>query len=279
MRRWVSGIDKSALEERREKAFGLWLSYHTQAEIAEAVNVPQQTIADMVKGFTEIAQLSNSGQVAATFGDFQRLYYNVWPDGMSVREIVEHLLWAYTDPFDVVVDPFCGGDTIDVCRERFRRYHVSDLTPIISRENEIRQNDLTASLPTVPRWNAVTLVYLDPPYWKQAEGWYGDSPSNLANMDADTFHATLAAIINGFADKLQPGAKIAMLMQPTQWKAPERGFVDHVAAISKGVDLPIVQRVQCPYESQQATEQMVEWAKANKQWLVLSRELVIWETR
>ncbi len=30
--------------------------------------------------------------------------------------IVENLLYAYTEPFDVVVDPFAGGgSTIDIC--------------------------------------------------------------------------------------------------------------------------------------------------------------------
>ena len=188
------------------------------------------------------------------------------------------MLYLYTDPFGVVVDPFAGGgSTIDVCRRRFRRYYASDLTPIVEREREIRQHDITGGLPRVPRWQDVQLVYLDPPYWRQAEGMYGDSPANLANMDADAFHRTLAQVIKEFANRLPAGAKIALLMQPTQWKAPERGFVDHTLAIARAVDLPIVQRVQCPYESQQATAQMVEWAKANRQVLVLSRELTIWE--
>ena len=33
--------------------------------------------------------------------------------------------------------------TFGVCRKRFRRYHVSDLTPIVARETGIHQNDIT----------------------------------------------------------------------------------------------------------------------------------------
>ena len=90
------------------------------------------------------------------------------------------------------------------------------------------------------------------------------------------FTSTLAGIINGFAKKLSPGAVIALLMQPTQWKAPEREFTDHVADMLRNINLRIDMRVSCPYESQQCTAQMVEWAKKNRKVLVLSRELVIW---
>ena len=83
------------------------------------------------------------------------------------------------------------------------------------------------------------LVYLDPPYWKQAEGEYGDDPTDLANMPLEEFNKTLAGIINGLAKKLRPGAVIALLMQPTQWRAPERQYTDHVADMIRLVKLPI----------------------------------------
>jgi hypothetical protein len=95
-------------------------------------------------------------------------------------------------------------------------------------------------------------------------------------MPLDEFTKALATIINGFVKKLSPGAVIALLMQPTQWKAPEHQYTDHVLDMARAVKLRIDMRVQCPYESQQANAQQVEWAKANRKVLVLSRELVIW---
>jgi DNA modification methylase len=36
---------------------------------------------------------------------------------------VDNLLYFYTHPLDVVVDPFAGGgSTIDICKKRLRRY-------------------------------------------------------------------------------------------------------------------------------------------------------------
>ena len=70
---------------------------------------------------------------------------------------------------------------------------------------------------------------------------------------------------------------IALIIQPTQWKAPDRQYTDHIADMIKAVKLPIDMRISVPYESQQYNAQMVEWAKENKKVLVLSREIVVWK--
>ena len=199
--------------------------------------------------------------------------------GQSEVSFVDQLLYMYTDkPKDIVFDPFAGGgSTIDICKKRLRRYYVSDLTPIPAREHEIRQHDITQGLPRIPSWQETRLVYLDPPYWRQAQGWYGDAPENLANMSFEQFQETLAALINDIAEKLSPGAHIALIIQPTQWKTDsDHTFSDHVWHLAKHIDLTVAQRIQAPYTTQQCTPQMVEWAKANRQCLVLSREIVVW---
>lgn len=289
VRGWLSRIDKDAKEARNRKIYDMWLACHSQDEIAAAVETPQQTVADLVKTFTDSGKLSESGKAAANHAtDFEPPIYNVWKQqektpgsghfGNSESRWVDNLLYLYTKPFDMVVDPFAGGGSaIDVCKKRFRRYWVSDRKPIVEREKEIRLHDLTDGLPPLHRWTDVKLVYLDPPYWKQAEGRYSDDPTDLANMPLDLFHESLAGVINGFLKKLSPGAVIALILQPTQWKAPERRFTDHVAEMIRRVDARIINRIQAPYESQQCTAQMVEWAKAERKVLTISREIVVWE--
>jgi hypothetical protein len=100
---------------------------------------------------------------------------------------------------------------------------VSDRKPVVEREKDIRTHDLVDGLPALPRWKDVKLVYLDPPYWKQAEGQYSNDKNDLANMSLDRFNETLADIIDGFAKKLS-GAFVALIIQPTQWKAPDGQF-------------------------------------------------------
>jgi len=73
---------------------------------------------------------------------------------------------------------------------------------------------------------------------------------------------------------------IAMLMQPTQWNAPNHEFTDHIIDIVKGVSvkkLKLINRVSCPYSTQQCNAKMVEIAKKERMLLALTRELVIWK--
>jgi DNA modification methylase len=152
-----------------------------------------------VKDFIELS----ATDISIFSSDFTPPIYNVWkqqtksvgPDhfGNSESRWLENLLYLYTDPGSIIVDPFAGsGSTIDICKKRKRRYFVSDRKPIVEREHEIRKHDLTDGPPKVPRWKDVKLVYLDPPYWKQAEGRYSNDPTDLANMPLDQFHETLS---------------------------------------------------------------------------------------
>jgi hypothetical protein len=96
-------------------------------------------------------------------------------------------------------------------------------------------------------------------------------------MDLDRFNKTLSSIINGFAKQLLHGAHIALLIQPTQWNAPDGKIVDHVIDMIKLVKAQLERRISCPYSTQQYNAQMVEWAKEHKECLVLTRELVVWQ--
>ncbi|MBI4962468.1 MAG: ParB N-terminal domain-containing protein [Desulfomonile tiedjei] len=286
VRGWLSNIDKDAREDRKRRIFDAWLSCHTQEEIAEQENVTKSVVNEIC---SEMANLPEANKpVASHLVDFTPPLYNVWTFqkktnnvshfGNSEVTIVDNLLYLYTQPFEIVLDPFAGGgSTIDICKKRFRRYWVSDRLPIPEREHEIRRWDITDGPPPVPRWKDVRLVYLDPPYWKQAESQYSTDESDLANMSLDEFNRSLSGLVNALSKKLHAGSHIALLIQPTQWRAPDKQYTDHVADMLRSVDLPISMRVQCPYQSEQCTPQMVEWAKANRQLLVLSRELVIWE--
>ena len=228
--------------------------------------------------------------------DFQVPIYNIWKQqtkttgvnhfGNSEVRWLDNLLYLYTNPADIVVDPFAGsGSTIDLCKKRQRRYWVADRKPIVEREHEIRKHDLVAEsgiqMPPIPRWKDVKLVYLDPPYWMQAQGRYSQDPTDLANMPLEKFNEALAGIIHGFAKKLKNGEPryIALIIQPTQWKAPERQFTDHIGDMLRMVKLPVDMRFSVPYESQQCNAQMVEWAKDSKKCLVLSREIVVWSVK
>jgi DNA modification methylase len=266
----------------------MWLACYTQEEIAEAEDVTHQSVGNKIADFANFGQVSKICKIQAEYlDDFDPPIYNIWKQqnksngikhfGNSESRWVDNLLYLYTKPFDIVVDPFAGGgSTIVFCKRGLRRYYVSDRKPIVEREKEIRRHDITDSLPEVPRWQDVKLVYLDPPYWKQAERQYSDDPTDLANMSLDEFNDKLSTLIKDFGKKLKD-AYIALIIQPTQWKTENHmGFVDHVGDMMRMIKLPVDMRFSVPYESQQCTAQMVEWAKENKRCLVLTREIIVW---
>lgn len=287
IRDWLSRVDKDAKESRNRRIFDLWMACWTAEEIADACCVDKAQVSRICCEAADLPKLNKPDRAAAEHAtDFDVPLYNVWKQqektagsshfGNSDVRWVDNLLYLYTKPFDVVIDPFAGGgSTIDICKKRFRRYYVSDRKPIVEREKEIRAHDITTGLPKPPQWKDVRLVYLDPPYWKQAEGQYSDDPTDLANMPLEQFNETLAGIISGFAKKLTD-AYIALIIQPTQWKAPDRTYTDHVGDMLRAVKLPVAMRFSVPYESQQCNAQMVDWAKANRTCLVLTREIVVW---
>lgn len=299
--RWLKTALDRLKEQRRQRIFDLWLSCHTQEEIADAVKdirIPgsaRQSITDEVSEIrtsADFLHVQGFGK-SRDFGfdsEWKPPLYNIWSYGKksndvshfgnSEQRIVENLLYLYTEPFDIVVDPFAGGgSTIDVCRKRLRRYWVSDRKPIVERESEIRTLDLTQELPPLhKRWSEVTLTYLDPPYWRQAANKYSQDATDLANMPLDQFTETLASVVKGIASKQSRGV-IALLIQPTQWSADNREYTDHVTDLIRAVGnkrLVLENRVSCPYQSEQYNAQQVEWAKANHKLLVLTRELIIW---
>ena len=297
VQRWLGDIKKAAREEQKATVADMWLACYTQQEIADAVELDQKTVSNWTQ---EIGNLDNSPnflKVAAMYqdADWSPPLYNVWTwnkdddtavdhFGNSHSGIVDRLLYLYTNPFDVVVDPFAGaGSTVDICRKRTRRYWCADrkVKAGLETQKHIRTRDIVQGPPSYLPWSDVRLLYLDPPYWRQAQGQYSDDTSDLANMEIDVFYDVLTDYVRTTAKKMVTGSHNAILIQPTQWKnEPTRDVVDHVVDLCKRLDggsLRLKQRISCPYTSQQANPQMVEWAKANKQLLVLSRELIVFE--
>jgi hypothetical protein len=293
---WTTKIRKEERQRLIETVFDLWLSCHTCSEIAATTGKPEGTIKGIIadeqfRSFPGPKRTKLSLFEDFNDGDGHRPWHNAWRFtrnqndstyfGNSDPRILKYLFYLYTDPFDIVVDPFAGGGTIiDVCRERLRRYWASDRKPVPEREGHIRPLDIAREMPALNnRWSDVRLTFLDPPYWKQAERRYSNDPEDLGNMSLDDFNDCLAGIINAIARRQTKGF-IALLIQPTQWNAPERRFTDHAFEMMRRVDerrLQLEMRISCPLGTQQCLPPMVKWAKTNRKLLVLNRELVVWE--
>lgn len=297
MTRWLSAERASEAEEQERQIRDLWLACFSQQEIENQTKLDQATVSRKSKDLCDLSKWGNRINLA-TFAEtneqgeplFKPPLYNIWSYnkksngtshfGNTEQRIVDNLLYLYTQPFDVVVDPFAGGGaTIDVCKRRLRRYWVADRLPNKAR-TDIRTADVTDGPPAYLPWRDVALVYLDPPYWRQAKDQYSTDAEDLANMELDAFYAVLVKGVKAYADKMRNGSHIALIIQPTQWLADEKKTVDHVFDLVSRVGngkLRYAERIICPYQTEQYNPQQVEWAKAEKRVLTLNRELIIWE--
>lgn len=272
---WTKDARASEKSDQQARAWDLWLDCHEQKAIAAVLGVSEATISGW---FKERKVADSESEPPAP-----RQHFDVWSfqtaDGDSSffgrmpPQVVENLLWLYTEPGQTIVDPFAGGGTtIDVAKQMGRRVWASDLTPS-TPTLPIHQHDITSGWPKDAPAKA-DLILLDPPYWKQAAGRYSDAPDDLGNLSLVEFRSAWAKTIANCVPHLAVGGKLAFIVSPS---VDGDTVVDHAfemyAEIAKHIT-PL-RRVIVTYNTQQATGQQVTWARDNKQLLKLYRDLVV----
>lgn len=280
-KRFTQDKRKQFEEEQNERIFDMWMQCYTQQHIEDALNIERTIVSRKIADFVQNGQMTD----LHNFRNFEPQIYDIWNFHKATNEvrhfgnippeIIDNLMYYYTQPFDVVFDPFGGGgSTIDKCIERNRRYFVSDLTPIPAR-NDIRQHDITKGLPEelpVPDF-----VFLDPPYWKQAEKRYSEKETDLGNVELEKFLDTVADIAKSVKRKWgssRPNGKLAIIIGPYK---NDGKFIDLPFLCYERIAkyLPLVRRIQVPYSTQVHGGAFVAMAKEKKEILYLSRELMI----
>jgi hypothetical protein len=212
------------------------------------------------------------------------LLYNIWNVdkgddnehfGHFPFRFMRNLLYYHTEEGQFVYDPFAGsGTTIDACKDMKRKYYCSDLIP---KRDEIKSWDVGNGLPDdLP---SVDLAFLDPPYWKQAEGKYSESEKDLSNVSLAQFYKLMDGLLCALSNKEIP--KIAIVIAPTQWPNEGRDFEDHSIRFA-GVlwkKYKIEMRYCLPYSTQQYNGNQVIIAKKEKLCMNIIRDLVVWRIK
>ena len=276
---WTKDARAAELAEQQATAWDMWLDCHIQEQIARIIGVDQGTVSRWLMQFRKSAELHKPPD--------SRQHFDVWdfhtaseddgtPSyfGKVPPQVIENLLWLYTEPDQIIVDPFVGGGTmIDVAKRMGRRIWGSDLhpsTPMLP----IHQHDITTGWP-VAAPDKADLIFLDPPYWKQAAGRYSKDTNDLGNMSLPDFVFAWDAVLDACIPHLATGGRLAFIISPS---VDDDRVVDHamdmlLACWNKG--LKPERRVIVTYNTQQATGQQVTWAQDNKYLLKRYRDLVV----
>lgn len=154
---------------------------------------------------------------ATTFWDFPKQSYGLTPKGdnkyagVTPALIIYNMIWRYTEPGDLVVDPMCGsGTTIDVCKEEKRAvigYDISSTRP------DIIQSD-ARKLPLGD--NSVDMIFIDSPYGDNIK--YNDHPDNIGNISSESeeFYDELEKVMTECKRILKNGKVLGWLIGD-QW--------------------------------------------------------------
>lgn len=148
----------------------------TLRKLIEAINTSKASV-DIE---TEIPMIEST-----TFWDFPKQSYGLTPKGnnkyagVTPALIIYNMVWRYTEPGDLVVDPMCGsGTTIDVCKAEKRDVIGYD---IVSTRPDIIQNDARR----IPLENdSVDMVFIDSPYGDNIK--YNGHVDNIGNISAES---------------------------------------------------------------------------------------------
>jgi hypothetical protein len=110
---WTKDAKAYEKQQLQERVIDLWLNCETQEAIAEQVGVTQPTVSNWLQNFLNLENF--------VVAPASRQHFDLWSfaqaDGDSHTfgkmppQVVENLLWLYTNPGDIVVDPCAGGGT------------------------------------------------------------------------------------------------------------------------------------------------------------------------
>jgi SAM-dependent methyltransferase len=154
---------------------------------------------------------------STTFWDFPKQSYGLGPKGdnkypgVTPALIIYNMIWRYTDPGDLVVDPMCGsGTTIDVCKEEKRRVIGYDISPA---HRDVIQND-ARSIPLDD--SSIDMVFIDSPYGDNVR--YNDHPANIGNIscESEQFYDELEKVMRESHRILKDGKVLGWLIGD-QW--------------------------------------------------------------
>ena len=133
--------------------------------------------------------------------------------GVTPAELIWNLVWRYTEPGDLVVDPMCGsGTTLDVCKEEGRRAMCYDISPPPYRKDIVKNDARKIPLPD----NHVDMVFIDSPYGDNIR--YNEDPNCIGKISSETeeFYDELEKVIKEAHRILKPGKVLGWLIGD-QW--------------------------------------------------------------
>lgn len=202
--------------------------------------------------------------------------------GRIPGQLIAHVLYFFTQPGDVVIDPMVGsGTTLDACLLMGRKCFGFDIDARHDRPDVIKHNI------AVDGWDERTkkanLIFWDPPYFSKMDsstigenGYIDGSISKLSRNEYLKFFSDQLTAAQKITKK---GTKLAFLM--SDWddntNQQEGIFVWDYANLIQSSGWELVRHIQAPLSTQQVHPDIVNKFRDSKRLARLERYLLIAE--
>jgi DNA modification methylase len=200
----------------------LYALIYTQNQLNESTRKNNELILEIIQKIKENkADIDIEEEIplieSTTLWDFPKQSYGIKPKGnnkyagVTPALIIYNMMWRYTEPGDLVVDPMCGsGTTIDVGNEEKRRVIGYDIVPA---RPDIIQND-ARHIPLEN--NSADMIFIDSPYGDNIK--YNNHPDNIGHISAesDEFYDELEKVMQEAHRILKEGKVLGWLIGD-QW--------------------------------------------------------------
>ena len=276
------GISKSEVDRVASRFAELNLNEKVERgqspeQIAESENVPLRLVQAALLSNQDDAERMNALRIGIqpydvwNFAGCDPRFGGEYP-GRIPGQLVMHLLYFFSQPNDLVIDPMAGsGTTLDACAYLGRRVYGFDAHPCAERNDILAHDMLTQSWH--PRVAQAQLIVWDPPYYKKMDAQYGDkSISRLNKSEYLAFFQRAAATIPS-----EFSGRLAFLC--SDYTNPdhtdENIFVWDYLQLFMAAGWQIEHRIQVPLTTQQVHPDLVNRFRQARRLARLNRDVVI----
>jgi len=215
-----------------------------------------------------------------SFKEFEPKVYDVWNfsecdnrfgvehPGRIPGQIIQNILYYYTKENDIILDPMAGGGvTQDVCETMNRKCYSYDINP---KRDFIKKHDITNGFPDDIK--NISLVILDPPYYKKKEQEYGKN--SISFLNREQYLKSIEKIA-----KNCKGNKIALIMgKYYNYNNPNDSiFISDYINIFKKNGYKQIDEISINQTPPQGGQYAVKYAKEKQRMEIIKRDLVIFD--